>query len=121
MGILISIGMLGASLMMAAGNSIFHQTFVQELRRRVPSVNPKTVIAAGATGFRKVVKAKQLPAVLDAYSASIGRVFVLVAGLGVLSVFAACFVGWIDIRQRENGTDPQGANRQNQNQQDSPV
>ena len=74
MGILISIGMLGASLMMAAGNSIFHQTFVQELRRRAPKVNPKTVVAAGATGFRKVVEAKHLPAVLDAYSASIGSI-----------------------------------------------
>lgn len=106
MGILISIGMLGASVVLAVGNSIFHQIFIQEMRRRVPGVNPKTVIGAGATGFRSVVRVKELNGVVDAYSTSIGRVFLMVAALAAVSVFASFFVGWTDLRKKNSAGPP---------------
>lgn len=117
MGILISIGMLGASIVLAIGNSIFHQIFIQEMRRRVPGVNPKTVIVAGATGFRSVVRVKELNGVVDAYSTSIGRVFLMVAALGAVSVFASFFVGWTDLRKKKNSADPPSPSGEDQSAQ----
>lgn len=117
MGILISIGMLGASIVLAVGNSIFHQIFIQEMRRRVPGVNPKTVIGAGATGFRSVVRVKELNGVVDAYSTSIGRVFLMVAALAAVSVFASFFVGWTDLRKKKNSAGPPSPRGQDQSAQ----
>ena len=92
--------------MMAAANSIFNQCFVAELSRSVPDLSPTVVIGAGATGFRKFVEAKDLPAVLQAYSIGIGRVFCVVAALGALSVFVSLFVGLTDLRKKIERPEP---------------
>jgi hypothetical protein len=63
-------------------------------------VSPETIIDAGATGFRELVPPAQLPGVLVAYAKSIDRVFYLVVGLSVVQVFAACGLGWKDVRKK---------------------
>ncbi|KAK3332292.1 major facilitator superfamily-domain-containing protein [Cercophora scortea] len=93
--------MLGTAVMLVISNIIFLETLRSQLAALVPDVNIDDIIKAGATGFRKVVSADDLPGVVLAYSNSVDRVFWLITGLGGLSVFTALFMGWVDIRKKK--------------------
>ncbi|KAK4449641.1 major facilitator superfamily domain-containing protein [Podospora aff. communis PSN243] len=94
MGILVFFGMLGAAIMMALANTIFNQSLRVELTRGFHSATvAQTVIEAGATGFRRVVSQADMRMVINAYSASISRVFYLIAAAGATSVFTSLFMG----------------------------
>ncbi|KAK0644201.1 major facilitator superfamily domain-containing protein [Cercophora newfieldiana] len=101
MGILVFFGMLGTAVMVAIANTIFNQSLRVELSRHLPDpAEFREVIAAGATGFRKLVSEEDLPLVLEAYAISISRVFFLVAGVGAISVVTALFLGRTNLRKR---------------------
>ncbi|KAK3682305.1 major facilitator superfamily domain-containing protein [Podospora appendiculata] len=93
--------MLGAAVMLVISNIIFMETLRSQLVTLVPNANVDDIIKAGATGFRNIISAKDLPGVLLAFANSIDRVFWLVAALGGLSVFTALFMGWVDIRKKK--------------------
>ncbi|KAJ5928257.1 hypothetical protein N7466_007213, partial [Penicillium verhagenii] len=84
----------GGSIFLAVAEVIFAQGLRTKIPEYAPSVNAETVIQAGATGFRQVVSAQDLPEVLVAYAQSIDRVFYLNAALSCAQFVFAWGVGW---------------------------
>ncbi|KAK1990109.1 major facilitator superfamily transporter [Colletotrichum falcatum] len=84
---------------------IFSEGLATNLARYAPSVDAKTVLAAGGTGFRTVVPQAELPGVLTAYSRSIGEVFYLLVAMGGMAFALAWGMGWVDIRKKDGKKD----------------
>ncbi|KAL9607326.1 MAG: hypothetical protein Q9167_007752 [Letrouitia subvulpina] len=89
----------GAATFLSFAETIFRNSFGTLIPQYAPTVNPQSVIDAGATKFRKIVSRTDLAGVLVAYAKSIDRVFYLAAAMG-----AGCFVfawgmGWKDLRK----------------------
>jgi hypothetical protein len=90
---------IGPAIFLALYNTIFDTSLRSQLREQVPNVNVDAIIAIGATEFRKIVDARDLPGVLVAYSNSLDRVFYLVAAAAVVAWVSAWGMGWKDIRK----------------------
>ncbi|KAK2026385.1 major facilitator superfamily transporter [Colletotrichum zoysiae] len=84
---------------------IFSEGLGTNLAKYAPSVDAKTVLDAGGTGFRTVVPQEDLPGVLMAYSRSINEVFYLLAALGVVTFALGWGMGWVDIRKKDGKKD----------------
>jgi hypothetical protein len=89
----------GGSIFLAVAEVIFSQGLRTNIPEYVPSVNAEAVIQAGATGFRQVVSAQDLPAVLVAYAKSIDQVFYLNTALSCAQFVFAWGVGWRSVKK----------------------
>ncbi|RHZ55197.1 hypothetical protein CDV55_105193 [Aspergillus turcosus] len=87
----------GASVFFAVAEVLFSHGLRSTIPQYAPTVDPETVIAAGATGFRGIVSEASLSGVLLAYSKSLGHVFYLVAALSVVQFFFAWGMGWKNV------------------------
>jgi hypothetical protein len=79
---------------------IFTNSLKTLVPQYAPSVNPQTVINAGATGFRSMIRGGELAGVLVAYAKSVDRVFYLTAGAAVGAFIFGWFMGFKDIRKK---------------------
>ncbi|EQB43712.1 hypothetical protein CGLO_17602 [Colletotrichum gloeosporioides Cg-14] len=91
---------VGPTIFIVAYNTLFTSSLRSEIPKHAPNADVEAIVAAGATEFRKLVSAEDLPAVLVAYANAIDHVFFLVAAVGVLAFLAAFGMGWRDIRQK---------------------
>ena len=89
----------GGSIFLAVAEVLLTAGLRKKIPEYAPSVNPETVISAGATGFRDVVPAKDLLSVLVAYSKAIDEVFYLCAALCVVQFFFVWGMGWKNVKQ----------------------
>jgi hypothetical protein len=80
---------------------IFTNSLKTLVPKYAPSVNPQTVINAGATGFRSLIKGPDLAGVLVAYAKSVDRVFYFAAGAAVGAFVFGWFMGFKDIRKKK--------------------
>ncbi|PYH88185.1 hypothetical protein BO71DRAFT_404072 [Aspergillus ellipticus CBS 707.79] len=97
----------GGSIFLAIAEVIFSAGLQREIPKYAPSVNPETVIAAGATGFREVVPAEDLVAVLKAYAKSIDHVFYLGIGLVCAQFVFSWGLGWKNIKKGKGEKTPE--------------
>lgn len=86
---------LGGAVFVSVGNSVF-QSRLRSLASEdpIPGLNIEEVIAAGATAFRDLVTAEQLPAVIQAYNTGLQTVFTVAVPLAGLACIACCFLEW---------------------------
>ncbi|KAF4818387.1 Efflux pump mlcE [Colletotrichum siamense] len=100
---------VGPTIFIVAYNTLFTSSLRSEIPKHAPNADVEAIVAAGATEFRKLVSAEDLPAVLVAYANAIDHVFFLVAAVGVFAFLAAFGMGWRDIREKptapETGND----------------
>jgi hypothetical protein len=89
----------GGALFLSIAETIFSHSFLAALRKYAPAVNPHAVVAAGATGFRQIVDAANLPGVLRAYAYAIDRVLYLGVGVTVGAFLCAWGIGWQKIKK----------------------
>jgi hypothetical protein len=87
----------GAAIFFAVAGVLFSRGLRSTIPQYAPTVDPETVIDAGATGFRGIVSETSLRGVLLAYSKSLGHVFYLVAALSVVHFFFAWGMGWKNV------------------------
>lgn len=101
----------GGSIFLAVAQVIFAQALKTNLPQAASDVNADLLINAGATGFRDLVPAKDLQAVLKVYSQSIGDVFYLNVGLSIVQLVFAFGVGWKNVskKSKENEGNEQGS------------
>ncbi|KDN62611.1 putative major facilitator superfamily transporter [Colletotrichum sublineola] len=92
----------GGAIFVTVASVIFSEGLGTNLAKYAPSVDAETILAAGGTGFRKVVSQDDLPGVLTAYARSIGEVFYLLVALGGVSFALAWGMGWVDIRKKDD-------------------
>ena len=91
----------GGAVMVVCSQTIFTNSLRQTIPVYAPSLDAETVIAAGATAMRKIVPGNELGGLLLAYSTSLDRIFYLCASIAVVSLGFSCFMGWTDIRKKE--------------------
>ncbi|KAI0449664.1 major facilitator superfamily domain-containing protein [Xylaria acuta] len=92
---------IGPTVFLTLYNVLFDAGLRSELQSQAPNVDVEAIIYAGATEFRKIVSAQDLPKVLLAYSTSIDYTFYLGAAAGVVALVAPLGMGWKDIRKKE--------------------
>ncbi|KAK7941492.1 major facilitator superfamily domain-containing protein [Apiospora aurea] len=82
-------------------NVVLVSSLKTQLPIHAPGTNAAAAIEAGATGFRKVVDAKDLSGVVAAYARSVDRVFYLNTAMVVASGLFIWGIGWYDIRKKD--------------------
>jgi hypothetical protein len=94
MAVLVFSQLFGGALFVSLAQVIFTNGLASGLVKYAPTVVPSTVIDAGATAFRQVITAEQVPGVLKAYSSGLDHAFYLAtgsAGIGLLFIWG---MGW---------------------------
>ena len=88
---------LGGSAFITVAQNIFSRQLLNGLSD-IGMVNAEAVIDAGATAYRGVVPHSKVQAVMNAYSYSLTRVFILVAAISAATVLGAIIVEWKSIK-----------------------
>jgi hypothetical protein len=83
---------------LAFGELVFSHQLSESLTKYAPEVNAEQVIAAGATAFRQVVSAADLPGVITAYAKADNATFYLCAGTSGGIFLGAWGMGWRKIK-----------------------
>ncbi|KAK2596074.1 hypothetical protein N8I77_013581 [Diaporthe amygdali] len=100
---------LGSAIIISVANTIFDDRLVTEISSRAPQVSPEAVIAAGATAFREIVSADDLPGVVKAYAVSFDKTFYLAVAMSALCFFTSCGLGNNDVRVKQKVDGGDGA------------
>ncbi|RAH76929.1 MFS general substrate transporter [Aspergillus japonicus CBS 114.51] len=94
--------MLGGSLFVSVAENIFTKHLIANIAAlEISGLSPEAVVGAGATGFRALVSAEHLPAVLVAYNEALVKVFQLALILGCLSILGAVGVEWRSMKGKK--------------------
>ena len=101
---------LGGAIFVSVGNSVFqHNLMKASAANLLPGIDIKQVIEAGATAFRDLIPAEELPAMIQVYNKAIQTVFIVPIPLGVLATLIACFIEFKSVKPKkineESGTD----------------
>ena len=89
-----------AALFLSFSSTIFTNSLKTLIPKYAPSVDPQTIINAGASGFRNDISGTALSGVLIAYAKSIDPVFYLTAGMAVGCFVFSWGMGWKDMRDK---------------------
>ncbi|KAI3327596.1 MFS general substrate transporter [Xylariaceae sp. AK1471] len=92
---------IGPTIFLTLFNVVFNTSLRSQLHAQAPDIDAEAVMAAGATGFRQIVSAQDIPKVVLAYATALDYTFYLGAGVGVLSFAAAWGLGWKHLPKRE--------------------
>jgi hypothetical protein len=89
---------LGGSISISIAQNIFSNTLVKQLPIVAPTVDPRTLIAAGATHIREVVTKAQLPGVLLAYNKAVTTAFILPIAVAGLAAVSSLLMEWKSVK-----------------------
>lgn len=92
---------LGGSIFLSVGQNIFTGQLVHRLSI-IAGLDTKNIINTGATALRSIVPARELGAVIDAYSYALTRVFILTAALSACMILGALSVEWKSIKSKNS-------------------
>jgi hypothetical protein len=101
MAFLVTLQFLGPAIFLSLYNIVFNQTLRAEMVAHAPDVDISVVLKLGATRFRQLLTAEELPGVLKAYSDSLDTVFLFVTGVALVIVVTGFGMGWKNIRPAE--------------------
>ena len=91
----------GGSLFLTFAENIFNHGVASGLERFAPTVDPQTVLRAGASAVREILDANKISGVLEAYNLAINHTFYLAAGAAA-GTFAFCWgMGWRKVSKKE--------------------
>ena len=84
--------LLGAAIFVSTAESTFNNKMLAGLKIHVPTVDPRQVIAAGATGLRGLFGSAELEGIVASYMLGLRATFLLAVALagcaGIVSFFA---------------------------------
>ncbi|KAK4697772.1 hypothetical protein P7C71_g364, partial [Lecanoromycetidae sp. Uapishka_2] len=99
---IISMQSLGGAVFVSVGNNILQNTLNQaSAANELPGVDVKAVIRAGATQFRSIVPATNLPALLVVYNDALRKTFTCAIPLSGLALFASFFLEWKSVKDKK--------------------
>ncbi|PYI00169.1 MFS general substrate transporter [Aspergillus ellipticus CBS 707.79] len=94
--------MLGGSLFVSAAENVFTKHLISNLSAlNIAGLDPAEVVGAGATSFRSLVSAEDMPAVLVAYNDALVKVFQLALIMSCLSIFGAVGIEWRSMKGKK--------------------
>ena len=94
--------LLGGAIFVSAASTAFNNRLDANLRAMVPSLDPQIVISAGATNLRSAVPHAVLGDVIEAYNATLRRVFLISVVLSCLALLGSLGTEWKPIKGRGN-------------------
>jgi hypothetical protein len=97
----------GGTIFLTFAQFIFSHGLVNGLKKFAPTVDVQTVIDAGATAVRQVVKPEELTGVLKAYNVAINHAFYLSAGCAVGTLVFCWGMGWHSIKKKKTPVVPE--------------
>jgi hypothetical protein len=92
---------LGAAIMVSVAENVFTNQLTKNLERYVPSIDPQTVISAGATQLRNEAPPEYYDAVLNAYNLSLMQTFYVGVALSCCGVVGAVWVQWLSVKDKK--------------------
>jgi hypothetical protein len=101
MSLVVFTQMFGGTLFLAFAQTIFSRGLSTGLAKYAPTVNVRTVVEAGATGIKNVVKPEEVTGVLKAYNLAINHDFYLAAGSAVAFFACSWGMGWHSIKKKK--------------------
>ena len=98
------------AITLAVCNTLLDEGLRSEIPKHTAGVNPEEVIAAGATRYRPLLSATNIPGVVLAYANSIDHIFYLGLACAILAFLIAPAMGWFDIRKNKTNPKAKGTN-----------
>ena len=94
---------MGGAFMVSAAQAGFTNTLIQRLAVLAPMVDPKTVVAAGATRVHQMFEGEELEAVMQSYMAGLRVVFIILVVLAGVATVLSVGLPWVSIKERGEG------------------
>ncbi|KAH7401930.1 major facilitator superfamily domain-containing protein [Phaeosphaeria sp. MPI-PUGE-AT-0046c] len=92
---------LGGALFISVGQNVFTNQLIKNLGTVVPDLDPKIVLAVGATELKNAIEAKFLPGVIQAYNLALTQTFYVSVAAASLSIIGAAFVEWKSMKGKQ--------------------
>lgn len=89
---------LGGAISISIAQNIFSNSLVKQLAIWAPQVDPRMIVAAGATHIREAVPASLLPSVLKAYNNALCDAYILAIACGGLAFLASLTFEWKSVK-----------------------
>jgi hypothetical protein len=84
----------GGALFLAFAETAFSNSLVAALHKYAPTVDPATVVQAGASNIAHAIPAAELTGVIEAYDLAINHAFYLVTGAAAATLLFCWGMGW---------------------------
>ena len=92
---------LGGALFVSIGENVFNNKLVQGLAQYAPSIDPKVVLATGATSIQSTVDKAVLPGVTLAYSNALTHAFLVAAVMAAFTIVGSVVVEWKSVKGKK--------------------
>ena len=94
--------LFGGALFISVAQNVFAGRLLSGLAAlRLPGMEPAALLAAGATGFRPLVPADALDAVVEVYNSAVAQAFVVSVALAAVGVVGAAAVEWRSVKAKK--------------------
>ncbi|PLN81697.1 putative efflux pump antibiotic resistance protein [Aspergillus taichungensis] len=90
----------GGSIFVSVAQNVFQNKLFANLAAKVPDIDARLVVTAGATMLRKAVPSDAIPTVVRLYSDAITEAFYIAVAMGALAIVGALPVQWISVKGR---------------------
>jgi MFS family permease len=97
--IVILVQTLGGTIFVSIAQSLFSNQLVKSLHELTPTLDPVSVLAAGATELRQTLPRELLPGVIMAYNTALTKAFLAAAAMGAISVFGSLTMPWTSVKK----------------------
>ncbi|PWY91193.1 MFS general substrate transporter [Aspergillus heteromorphus CBS 117.55] len=94
---------LGGAIMESVATNMFTNQLVRNIAKEVPSIDPETVVNAGATELASQVPVSLYPAVLVAYNKAVTHTFYVGLAVACCGVLGAAALEWVSTKREKGG------------------
>ncbi|PLB33548.1 MDR family MFS transporter [Aspergillus candidus] len=91
----------GGSIFVSVAQNVFQNKLLTSLVTKVPDIDARLVVSAGATMLRKAVPPDAISTVVRLYSDAITEAFYIAVAMGALAIVGALPVQWISVKGRK--------------------
>ena len=95
---------LSSALFIAIAQNVFQNRLVASLSHNAPTVNPQSVLNAGAANLARSLPASVVPRALYAYNVAVSQTFYVAVATAALSFIGAGLVEWKSMRRPQRYT-----------------
>lgn len=89
---------LGGAISISIAQNIFSNSLIKQIPKDAPGIDPRIIIAAGATHIRQVVPPDLLPGVLLAYDKALTNAYILAIACSGLAFLSSLMLEWKSVK-----------------------
>lgn len=90
--------LLGGAVIVSVAQNVFSNELLKKVTAAVPSINPASILNAGATDLKNVVAKGDLAAVILAYNDALTTTFYVAVAMASLSILGSSLIRWKSIK-----------------------